>query len=534
MNRAASDGGATAPTGPDPAPSGAPPAARTGAGPAARPARPAPDRTMALWMALGTLGALGLAVAGTRLGAVLAGRSFWWFNLAGGPVSPGLTAAFYGALAVLTVAWVGVGVGARRGRLGVRRCWLVLALWGIPLFLGPPLFSRDLYSYVAQGLLAHHGLNPYTHSPSDLGPGPLLSSVAGPWRTTTSPYGPLFVEASRLVAGVGGSLTLRLLAFRALELVGVVLLMTGLPRLARLLGTDPGTALWLGALSPLALFSFVASGHNDALMVGLAVWGVVLAKEGRFATALVLCSLAATVKLPALAAAVFVAVEHFEVSPPQARRRVVAQAVLVPVATVAAVTLLTGFGWGWLGPKALKIPTELRTVATPAVSVGVLAFHVVRLLRVPVSQHTTVSVVQLVCELAALAALVALALAVRRHEAVRLLGVGLLVLVLAGPTLWPWYLTWGLVFLAATPAQRSRVLAALGALAMLEVGVSGHPLLGGSDYLGVAALVVVAAAWLLAGGRWRAALLGPVVRPAEARAARTSGAPGGGPVTPAR
>ena len=50
--------------------------------------------------------------------------------------------------------------------------------------------------------------------------------------------------------------------------------MVFLPRLARHLGTDPGVALWLGALSPLALFSFVASGHNDALMVGLLVAGV--------------------------------------------------------------------------------------------------------------------------------------------------------------------------------------------------------------------------------------------------------------------
>ena len=68
-------------------------------------------------------------------------------------------------------------------------------------------------------------------------------------------------------------------------------------------------ALWLGALSPLALFSFVSSGHNDALMVGLLVAGVTLAVEGRLLAGLVLCALAATVKLPAAAAVVFLAVD---------------------------------------------------------------------------------------------------------------------------------------------------------------------------------------------------------------------------------
>ena len=76
---------------------------------------------------------------------------------------------FYVAVALLVGAWVGVGLEARRGRLTVLRCWVILALWGLPLFLGPPVFSRDIYSYIAQGLLAHHGLNPYHVAPSALG-----------------------------------------------------------------------------------------------------------------------------------------------------------------------------------------------------------------------------------------------------------------------------------------------------------------------------------------------------------------------------
>ena len=58
-------------------------------------------------------------------------------------------------------------------------------------------------------------------------------------------------------------------------------------------------ALWLGVLSPLALFSFVSSGHNDALMLGLLVAGIALGTAGRLRTGVALCALAATIKLPA-------------------------------------------------------------------------------------------------------------------------------------------------------------------------------------------------------------------------------------------
>ena len=227
-----------------------------------------------LWTGLGTLGSVGIAVFGTSIGAIpRPGPNRYWFHVSGGGYTPAHL-GFYVAVVLLVGAWLGVGLEARRGQLSVRRCWVLLALWGVPLFLGPPVFSRDLYSYIAQGLLAHHGLNPYHVAPSALGGGPLLSSIASVWRDTASPYGPFFVMVSRAAVTVSGSsLVAQILVFRAAELLGVAAIMVSLPRLARRLGTDAGVALWLGALSPLALFSFIASGHNDALMVGLLVAG---------------------------------------------------------------------------------------------------------------------------------------------------------------------------------------------------------------------------------------------------------------------
>jgi Glycosyltransferase family 87 len=463
--------------------------------------RPLPPLTP--WIALGFCGSLGLAVTGTSVGSVIEpNHALWWFSIPNG-ASELVTAGFYLSVALLIVGWLGVGRQARQGLLTTRWAWLILLVWGLPLFLGPPLFSRDIYSYIGQGLLAHHGLNPYSVPPSTLGHGPLLSSIASVWRNTASPYGPLFVGAANVVAGIaGGSLVAQVLAFRVLELIGMVLIMVSLPRLARHLGTDPGIALWLGALSPLALFSFIASGHNDALMMGLLLAGVTLAVEGRLAWGVALCALAATVKLPAAAAIVFLAVDQFQSATRTNRWRVLAEAVAVPVVVLAAVTLAVGLGWTWLGPSALHVPTELKVLSTPAVSLGVFFSHLLHVIDIPVRQATMITVTQVVCGAGAVLSSVWLLINAHKLDVVRVLGIALLLIVVGGPTVWPWYLMWGLALLAATSAQRSKLLAAVAVLAMLVVGPSGHPLLNGNVYLVVALGTLGACVWLARHRNW--------------------------------
>ena len=76
-------------------------------------------------------------------------------------------------------------------------------------------------------------------------------------------------------------------------------------------------------------------------------------------------------------------------------------------------------------------------------------------------RSATVTVIQYVSALAAVAACLWLLMTLRRHEVVRSTGLALLLIVLGSPTVWPWYLLWGLVLLAATSAQRSKALAAV-------------------------------------------------------------------------
>lgn len=466
-------------------------------------------RSLPLWIGVGTLGSVALVVTGSVIGSTPHPTTDrWWYTV---PTGGGIGAhlGFYASVAVLLAGWAGVGLHAYRGRFGIRAAWLTLVLWGTPLFVGTPLFSRDLYSYVAQGQLARMGANPYVVPPAALGSGEVLSSVATVWQHTASPYGPLFVALGHLCSSVaGGSLVAQVLVFRALELVGVALMMVALPVLARRTGNDPGLALWLAVLSPLALFSFVSSGHNDALMVGLMLAGLALGTGGRLRWGIALSAVAATIKLPAAAAIVFLVADEYTRAEAGRRARVVVESALITGVVIVGLTWGAGYGWTWLGPTALHVPTTLRVLITPVVSVGSLLYGILHLVGVPVARSPVISVAQAVGSLAAVAGMAWMVLHTTGRDVLKLLGLSLLLFVVLSPTLWPWYLTWGVSVLAATSAQRSRALAVVAALAMLVVGAGGTPLLNGGDYWVVGTVLVAAGAWFVASGAWRTTLEG--------------------------
>ncbi|WP_374202666.1 polyprenol phosphomannose-dependent alpha 1,6 mannosyltransferase MptB [Amycolatopsis sp. GM8] len=192
-----------------------------------------------------------------------------------------LALAFTGIL-MLIVGWLMLGRFARPGRERVLTSAQVirtLVMWLVPLMFVPPMFSRDVYSYLAQSEIVHRGMDPYALGPAQaLGVGdPLTSGVPNIWRDTPAPYGPLFLRLGSWIAGlVGENVVVGVLLQRALALVGVVLIIWALPRLARRFGVEPATALWLGAANPLVLFHLVAGAHNDALGIGLMMAGLEL------------------------------------------------------------------------------------------------------------------------------------------------------------------------------------------------------------------------------------------------------------------
>jgi len=446
------------------------------------------QRSVWAWACLGLAGSILITVAGPGMAG---GPVAWWFRGGGG------AGVFYAGILALLIAWLGLG----RLALTVRALWAIAAAWSLPLLLGAPLFSQDAYSYLAQGTLVHLGLDPYRDVPAVLaghGQAHVLSAVNPFWRHTTAPYGPLFLWIVSWFSGA--SLVTGVLLIRALELVGLVLLAAFVPRLARGLGADPVRATWLTLLSPLVLLELVAAAHNDLFMIGLVVAGIASAIERRVLVGIALCALAATIKLPAAAAIPFILVAYGD-------RRTVVQGLVVAVGVVVAVSLVSGLGFGWISSGVFSTPEKVRLAITPATALGWTVAQVL-----PVGARGLESALGVVAFVAALLFGLVLLWRTRPENMVRYLGFALIAVAVCGPAAWPWYLTWGLVLLAVSPAeQTSRLIAVVMALSPLVVkadGVLAFPLHTAPVF--VVLYIAIAVVWLT---RRRPAVTTPRLRP---------------------
>ena len=143
---------------------------------------------------LGAAGALGsccvlLGVLRPGSPFVAQGASSWFWTSPAVPAGrPESTGQFLGimlvylGIALLLGAWFETIRATRTGSpIPLSHLLLVLVAWAVPILLAPPLFSRDVYSYAAQGQMVSRGLNPYLHGPSVLGSGNAPRS--SPWWT---------------------------------------------------------------------------------------------------------------------------------------------------------------------------------------------------------------------------------------------------------------------------------------------------------------------------------------------------------------
>lgn len=400
----------------------------------------------------------------------------------------GLVGVYFGVV-LLIAAWVLLGRLVRgAGPPTPRELLLVLAVWAAPLLLAPPLFSRDVYSYLAQGAMVDAHLDVYVHGPAQLG-GPLADEVAPLWRHTGAPYGPVFLAvASALSALTRGEIPAGLLGMRALALIGVALMALALPRLARHSGADPAAALWLGALNPLVLLHLVAGAHNDAIMLGLLGAGLVAALGRRPLPGAVLVTLAALVKAPAVLG--LAAVVVLQVRSGRHPVRAIATTGSAAAATTVAATALAGTGYGWIG--ALDTPVSPHNWALSSLLGRATGAVLARFgsdlapLALP-AWH--------LFGLASAAAVVAAIWWRLRPSPVYALGLSLAVVAAFGPAIRPWYALWGLFLIAAaapSTSVRQRVVAVTAVLALATLP-SGGAADGGQLMLAVSggALAVV-------------------------------------------
>ncbi len=413
----------------------------------------------------GTVGALLMAIGALGAGANPVDNPLFGLRVIGLParnytVSLAIICA---GVVMVVLAWLWLGRLAKPGRVRLlSRSQLdrTVAMWAVPLALAPPLFSKDVYSYLAQSAMVARGIDPYTTGVAE-GMGvadPLVRTIPSLWRDTPAPYGPLFLGLGRGVTAIAGdNVVLSVLLHRVLALAGLAMIIWALPRLARRFGADPVCALWLGAANPLVLFHLVSGVHNEALMIGLMVAGLEIALRGppngrMWVLGAVLISMAAMVKVPAILALAFLGALLARRWGGRISDLARAAGLLALIAVV--VTVVIGFGsrlgFGWMG--ALGTPNAVRSWLSPITDLGSLAGHLGIVFGL--GDHTDSAL--------ALTRAVGLACAAGvcvwllwgcfrgRIDAMTGLGVGLGAVVLLGPVVHPWYLLWAAIPLAGS------------------------------------------------------------------------------------
>ncbi|MDH6244198.1 polyprenol phosphomannose-dependent alpha 1,6 mannosyltransferase MptB [Mycobacterium sp. OTB74] len=399
-----------------------------------------------------------------------------------------LTMTTTGAV-MMALAWLMLG----RFALGDRRMSRsqldqTLLLWALPLLVAPPMYSKDVYSYLAQSAIARIGLDPYRVGPAPgLGLDHVLTlSVPSLWRETPAPYGPLFLWIGRGISELtGDNIVAGVLAHRLLVLLGVALTVWATPRLAHRCGVAEVSALWLGPCNPLLFMHLIAGIHNEAPMLGLMLAGTEFALRGvdsswpliprpahwprhrddwarwypmaMLFTGTVLIAMSSQIKLPSLLALGFVAMAlarrlggtvkaFFRASVPLG---------VVALAVMAIIGWASGLGFGWL--FTLGTANVVRSWMSPPTLIALGTGQVGILLGL--GDHTT-AVLGLtrgigVLIIAVLVTWLLLSVLRGRLHPVGGLGVAMGATVLLFPVVQPWYLLWAIIPLACWATRPS-------------------------------------------------------------------------------
>lgn len=408
---------------------------------------------------------------------------------------------FYVGMALMLRAWYEIlRVTARHPGVPVRKLVPVFVAWALPLLVVAPLLSRDVYSYVAEGEMMSHGISPYSYGPGVLGVNSWVTMVSPLWQNVTSPYGPLFMSAAGATVSLSGhNLLASIVGMRLLALAGVVLMAIFLPRLARSYGFDGSTAFTLAILNPVVLVNLIGGAHNDALMLGLMVTGLSLARSGRHVLGAVIVTLAACVKVPAAVGLVYIAWEWLgDGAMWRDRIRPMISTLLVGGVVMLAVTEVVGLGWGWLG--ALGNPDTLLYWTTPATFGAIVSGSVLHAFGLPHPQRGLLTMTRLAGALAAGVLGLRLLLRSTSRTSGRALGLTLLFVVILGPVIEPWYIAWGIVLLAAVAEGRTRTFLVVLSCVFSFLGLPGGSTLVNEIGLVNPVLVAGAALPLLAIG----------------------------------
>ncbi|MGJ0182546.1 polyprenol phosphomannose-dependent alpha 1,6 mannosyltransferase MptB [Corynebacterium glyciniphilum] len=429
-----------------------------------------------LGIVTGIVGSVLIGVGGVGAGALpVVGNSLWSLPVSGflSRMLHTTTVAVFVGISLLIVGWLLLwrycvpAKDASSPLLPMASLVRIGVLWVLPLLVTAPMFTQDIYSYLAQGSIAAQGLDPYSAGPVDLlgVDNDLARSVPFEWSHSPAPYGPVAVGMAAIISKLTGDvIAAGVIIHRLMSVAGVFVAAWALVRLARRCGVQPQAALWLGILNPLVYLHLVAGVHNEAIMMGLLLAGVECglravdpgraSVSGRWlwgSAGVILISAAGMVKVTAFLALGFVGVALARYLGGRFRDLVVA-ALVYAVGTavvVVVVSLGSGLGFGWILVQGGA--TEVISWMSVTTDIGLLTANSGSWLGLGDHTDAALSTARLIGLLIGGFWVVRMLWASFRGRVhpVGGLGVATFFLVVFFPVVHPWYVLWAVMPLAA-------------------------------------------------------------------------------------
>ena len=341
---------------------------------------------------------------------------------------------------------------AFRGTVSVRAVAVLVVAAHAVLLLVPLLFSRDVYSYAFYGRIAGiYGGNPYVQTPLDHSSDILWNFVGPQWVDTPAYYGPAWTSFSAMLSKVLTRPIDQVEAYRFISIAASLSTCGVIAWVVR--GARPQrTAFALAAFgaNPVVLFHAAASGHNDLLVALAIVSGYALLVSKREPAAVAVLTLAALIKVTAVLPLILLLVWSVAHRAREERRAVF----------VSRVGLSAGIGLFFAWPYVqTRDPTlgmfglagQTGWFAPPRVvarAVDAMTFHTlgwaVRLGALTLLAWGVWSLARAVWRRAPTGSM-------SGQEQAAVWGWALVLLLLLGPILLPWYVVWGLPLVWALP-----------------------------------------------------------------------------------
>lgn len=436
----------------------------------------------ALMIGLGGLGAGALPVVGNPFGGLPFGQLM-------GRMLVTSSALVLIGVGLIVIAWVLMAPMAGnplrassstpRHSITRTQVWGTFFAWTLPIIATAPLFTQDIYSYIANGSIVVQGMDPYSAGPVQLlgADNDLARSVPFIWANSPSPYGPVALGIAGIISVItSDSIVAAVILHRVASILGVIAAGWAISRLAVRCRVAPSSALWLGILNPLSILHLIGGIHNESIMLGFALVGMELALRGidklQASTSLsmssawpawlliigggVLISAAGMVKVTGftglgfagMALARFFA-QRLNLKPYLAISSAAGILLAVLLATIAAFTVLSGIGLGWITGQGGAV--SIRSWLSVSTDVGVASGFMGMMLGLGDHTEAILPVTRAVGIVVAAAFMVRMLFATFRGvmHPIGGLGVSTLVLVVLFPVVHPWYILWAIFPLAA-------------------------------------------------------------------------------------